>query len=94
MAALDLAESKFGEPVGAAISTAGTLYAAKAVSRKGVPHPLDPFEKVLKVNVLGSFNVARLSAQRMAGRTPDADSGERGVLVNTASIAAFDGQVR
>ena len=89
--ALDLAESAFGDAVGAAISTAGTLYAAKAVSKKGVPHPLEPFEKVLKVNVLGSFNVARLSAQRMSQRTPDA-LGERGVIVNTASIAAFDGQ--
>ena len=75
-----------------AISTAGTLFAAKAVSRKGVAHPLEPFERVLRVNVLGSFNVARLAAQRMAQRAPDEDNGERGVIVNTASIAAFDGQ--
>lgn len=92
LAALDLAEKSFGAPVSAAVSTAGTLHAAKAVSRKGAPHPLDPFERVLRVNVLGSFNVARLAAARMAARAPDAETGERGVLVQTASIAAFDGQ--
>jgi len=91
-AALDLAESSFGTPVTAAINTAGTLYAAKTVSRKGVPHPLEPFEKVLRVNVGGSFNVARLAAQRIASRAVDPNTGERGVIVNTASIAAFDGQ--
>ena len=90
--ALDLAEKTFGGPVNAAISTAGTLYAAKALSRKGVPHPLEPFERVLRVNVLGSFNVARLAAQRMATREADGETGERGVVVQTASIAAFDGQ--
>ena len=47
---------------------------------------------MLRVNVLGSFNVARLAAARMAARAPDAETGERGVLVQTASIAAFDGQ--
>ena len=93
LAALDLAEKSFGAPVSAAVSTAGTLHAAKAVSRKGAPHPLEPFERVLRVNVLGSFNVARLAAARMAARAPDAETGERGVLVPTASIAAFDGQV-
>ena len=92
-AALDLAETHFGQgPVGAAVSTAGALYAAKTVSRKGAAHPLEPFEKVLKVNVLGSFNVARLSAARMATREPDSETGERGCIVQTASIAAFDGQ--
>lgn len=90
-AALDLAEAKFGSPVSAAINTAGTLYAAKTVSRKGVPHPIEPFERVLKINVLGSFNVMRLAAARMATREPDANE-QRGVIVNTASIAAFDGQ--
>lgn len=90
-AALDMAESSFGEPVAAAVNTAGTLYAAKTVSRKGVAHPLDKFQHVLNVNVAGSFNVARLAAQRMAQREAGAD-GQRGVIVNTASIAAFDGQ--
>jgi len=90
--ALDMAEKTFGSPISAAISTAGTLYAAKTLSRKGVPHPLDRFEHVLRVNVLGSFNVARLAAQRMTTREPDSETNERGVIVQTASIAAFDGQ--
>ena len=91
-AALDLAEAQFDEPVSAAVSTAGTLHAAKTVSKKGQPHGIEPFERVLRVNVLGTFNVARLAAQRMSARAPDPETGERGVLINTASIAAFDGQ--
>ena len=90
-AALDLAESLYGEPVSSAISCAGILHAAKTVSRKGVAYPLDTFSRVLHVNVVGTFNLSRLAAQRMAARTPDED-GQRGVIVNTASIAAFDGQ--
>ena len=92
-AALDLAESLYGEPVSSAISCAGILHAAKTVSRKGVAYPLDAFSRVLHVNVVGTFNVSRLAAQRMVARAPDED-GQRGVIVNTASIAAFDGQAR
>lgn len=55
-------------------------------------HPLAEFERVLSVNVTGSFNVARLSAKRMSTRAADDITGERGVIINTASIAAFDGQ--
>ena len=91
-AALDHAESHFGEPISAAVNTAGIAFAAKTLNKKGVPHKLDVYEKVLKVNVVGSFNVCRLAAQRIATRDPDEDGG-RGVLVNTASIAAFDGQI-
>lgn len=91
-AALDAAESHFGEPINAAVNCAGTLHAGKTLNKKLEPHSLEHFERVLKVNVLGSFNVLRLSAQRMASRPLDAATGERGVVVNTASIAAFDGQ--
>ena len=91
VAALDLAEKHFGQPVSAAVNTAGLAYAEKTLNRKGVVHGVDPFERVLRVNVLGSFNVARLAAQRMATREPDSNGG-RGCIVNTASIAAFDGQ--
>jgi len=90
-AALDLAEEKFHEPVSAAVNCAGILYAGKTVNRKGVAHPQEAFEKVLKVNVGGSFNVARMAAERMAKREPDSDGG-KGVIINTASIAAYDGQ--
>ena len=67
-AALDLAESLYGEPVSSAISCAGILHAAKTVSRKGVAYPLDAFSRVLHVNVVGTFNVSRLAAQRMVAR--------------------------
>ena len=91
IAALDLAESSFGEPVSAAISCAGILHAAKTVNKKGAVFPLDAFSKVLHVNVMGTFNVSRLAAQRMATRSAG-DDGDRGVIVMTASVAAFDGQ--
>ena len=90
-AALDLAEAKYGEAVSSAVSCAGILHAARTVNRKGVAYPLDAFSRVLHINVVGTFNVSRLAAQRMLARAPDED-GQRGVLVNTASIAAFDGQ--
>jgi len=91
-AALDLAESTFaGTPINAVVNTAGIVHAAKTVSRKGEAYPLAVFERVLNVNVVGSFNVARLAAQRMAATAAD-EEGQRGVIINTASIAAFDGQ--
>jgi len=63
----------------------------KTVSKKG-SHPLDQFEKVLKVNTVGTFNVIRLAAEQMAKNEPN-DGGERGVIVNTASVAAYEGQI-
>ena len=55
-------------------------------------HPLELFETVIKINLIGTFNVIRLGATIMAGNDAN-DSGERGVIVNTASVAAFDGQI-
>lgn len=63
----------------------------RTVSKKGA-HPLDQFEKILKVNAVGTFNVIRLAAEQMATNVPN-DGGERGVIVNTASVAAYDGQI-
>jgi NAD(P)-dependent dehydrogenase (short-subunit alcohol dehydrogenase family) len=63
----------------------------KTLGRDG-PHRLDAFARVLRVNLIGTFNVIRLAAAQMATQPPDA-GGTRGVIVNTASIAAFDGQV-
>ena len=77
--------------VNAAISCAGIGVAIKTVSKRGA-HPQADFMRVLQVNVGGTFNVTRLAAQRMCEHTPDAD-GQRGVIVNTASVAAFDGQI-
>jgi 3-hydroxyacyl-CoA dehydrogenase / 3-hydroxy-2-methylbutyryl-CoA dehydrogenase len=65
---------------------------AERVAHKGGPHNLEYFSNVVKVNLIGSFNVLRLAAASMSENEPDAE-GERGVCVNTASIAAFDGQI-
>src|SRR5690348_12083509 len=74
-----------------AVCCAGTGWAQKVAGSKG-PHPLMPFETIIQINLIGTFNVLRHAASAMIGTEPDAD-GERGVCVNTASIAAFDGQV-
>ena len=70
---------------------AGTGWAQKITGSKG-PHPLMPFETILAINLVGTFNAWRLAATRMIPNDPD-DAGERGVLVGTASIAAFEGQI-
>jgi NAD(P)-dependent dehydrogenase (short-subunit alcohol dehydrogenase family) len=74
-----------------AINCAGVASAEKVLGREG-PHSLDSFAKVVQVNLIGTFNVIRLAAEAMAGSDPS-KSGERGVIVNTASVAAFDGQI-
>ncbi len=73
------------------VNTAGIGTAAKVLGKNG-PHALDLFTRTLTVNVTGTFNVIRLAAEVMAKNEPQ-PSGERGVVVNTASIAAFDGQI-
>jgi NAD(P)-dependent dehydrogenase (short-subunit alcohol dehydrogenase family) len=73
------------------INCAGVVIGQRTLSKHGA-HALDAFEKVIRVNLIGTFNVIRLAAQAMAGHTPNAE-GERGVIINTASIAAFDGQI-
>lgn len=89
-AAVDLAVSAFGNLYGV-VNAAGIGPAAKVLGRNG-PHPLDLFEKTVRVNLVGTFNVIRLAAAVMAQNTP-LETGERGVIINTASIAAFDGQI-
>ena len=74
-----------------AVCCAGTGWAQKLAGSKG-PHPLLPFETIISINLIGTFNVLRLAAAAMLESEP-AESGERGVCVNTASIAAFDGQI-
>ena len=73
------------------VNCAGTGAAMKTTS-KGGPMPLEIFAKVIEINLIGTFNVLRLAATQLAKNTPNAD-GERGVIVNTASVAAFDGQI-
>jgi NAD(P)-dependent dehydrogenase (short-subunit alcohol dehydrogenase family) len=87
-AALDIAESL--GPVRIVINCAGTGNAIKTLSKDG-PFPLDLFRKVVEINLIGTFNVIRLGAERIAKTEPIGE--ERGVIVNTASVAAFDGQI-
>jgi len=74
-----------------AVTCAGIGWAARVAGKRG-PHELAPFETVIRVNLIGTFNVLRLAATGMVETEPTG-SGERGVCVNTASIAAFDGQI-
>lgn len=73
------------------INCAGVAIAKKVVGRDG-PHDLDSFGTVINVNLMGTFNVIRLAAAAMAQSEPE-DGGERGVIINTASVAAFEGQI-
>ncbi len=75
-----------------AVSCAGIGWAGRTLNRDGSPHDMVPFEKVIEVNVFGTFNVLRIAAAKIAQLDPVNDDGERGVVVNTASVAAFDGQ--
>lgn len=77
-------------PLRGLIGCAGIAPAAKTVGREG-PHPLDLFRRVIDINLVGSFNMARLAADAMS-RLDANEHGERGVIIHTASIAAFDGQ--
>jgi NAD(P)-dependent dehydrogenase (short-subunit alcohol dehydrogenase family) len=89
-AALETAVARFG-PVHVLVNCAGIGVAQKTLGRRG-PHRLDDFTRVIEVNLIGTFNCIRLAAARMATNPPNAD-GERGVVINTASVAAFDGQI-
>jgi NAD(P)-dependent dehydrogenase (short-subunit alcohol dehydrogenase family) len=87
--ALELAETKHG-PARVLINCAGIGVAIRTVSKNG-PFPLEAFTRVINVNLIGSFNVLRLTAARLSTCEPIGE--ERGVIINTASVAAFDGQI-
>lgn len=89
-AAVNLARDAFGGLQGA-VNCAGIGTAMRVLGKDG-PHNLEVFSFVIKVNLIGSFNVIRLASTLMSAGTPNAE-GERGVIVNTASVAAFDGQI-
>jgi NAD(P)-dependent dehydrogenase (short-subunit alcohol dehydrogenase family) len=82
---------KTAGPIHITINCAGIGISQRTINREG-PAPLDAFEKVIRVNLIGTFNVSRLAAYAMSTNAPD-ENGERGVIVNTASVAAFDGQI-
>jgi NAD(P)-dependent dehydrogenase (short-subunit alcohol dehydrogenase family) len=90
-AALDRAVSAFGA-IQVAVNCAGIGVAGRTVDKEGKPFDLGWFTRCIQVNLIGTFNVIRLAAARML-KNPPSPGGERGVIVNTASIAAFDGQI-
>jgi len=73
------------------VNCAGIAAATRTVGKTG-PHPLELFTKVITINLIGTFNMSRLAAAAMSENTPE-PTGERGVLINTASVAAYDGQI-
>ncbi|AJP58540.1 3-hydroxy-2-methylbutyryl-CoA dehydrogenase [Pandoraea vervacti] len=84
------AAQSLGTPRGL-VNCAGIAIGSKTVGRDG-PHPLDAFSRVIQINLIGTFNMIRLAASAMSQTEPNGE-GERGVIVNTASVAAFDGQM-
>jgi 3-hydroxyacyl-CoA dehydrogenase / 3-hydroxy-2-methylbutyryl-CoA dehydrogenase len=88
--AIAAAVARFGT-IHIAVNCAGIGRAQRTISKDG-PHSLELFSKVVQVNLIGTFNALRLAANQMTKNSPNSD-GERGVIINTASIAAFDGQI-
>jgi NAD(P)-dependent dehydrogenase (short-subunit alcohol dehydrogenase family) len=80
-------------PLRALVNAAGIGSASRTVNREGKPFPLDMFEFVIRVNLIGTFNCIRLAAAAMSKQEPVDAQGQRGAIVNLASVAAFDGQI-
>jgi NAD(P)-dependent dehydrogenase (short-subunit alcohol dehydrogenase family) len=90
-AAVDAAEAS-GHPLRVAVSCAGIGFAQRTVGRDGSPHDLGSYQKVIAVNLIGTFNLMRLAAAAMARTDPADADGQRGVIVNTSSVAGLEGQ--
>jgi NAD(P)-dependent dehydrogenase (short-subunit alcohol dehydrogenase family) len=84
--------TEFG-PLRAVVNSAGIGWAQRIISKTNDPHDLSPFETVIQINLIGSFNVMRFAASAMAKTEVANEDNERGVIINTASVAAFDGQI-
>jgi NAD(P)-dependent dehydrogenase (short-subunit alcohol dehydrogenase family) len=93
LAAAIAAATDTGAPLRVAVSCAGIGWASRIIGKDGTPHDLATFQKVISVNLIGTFNMMRLAASAISRTEPLGPDGERGVLVNTASVAAVDGQV-
>lgn len=89
--ALDAVVEKFGA-VHIVCNYAGIGPACKTYGKNG-PHPLEQYNKVVQINLVGTFNVCRLAAEKMAANEPVTEDGGRGVIINTASVAAYEGQI-
>ncbi len=90
-AAVDAAAAT-GAPLRTAVSCAGIGWAARTVGRDGSPHDLASYQRVISVNLIGTFNLMRIAAAAMARTEPADDDGQRGVVINTASVAGLEGQ--
>jgi NAD(P)-dependent dehydrogenase (short-subunit alcohol dehydrogenase family) len=86
------AASTADAPLRLAVNCAGIAIATRTIARDGTPHDLGAFERVIRINLIGTFNVLRVAASAIASTDP-LDDGERGLIVNTASVAAFEGQI-
>ena len=82
-----------GKPLRAAVSCAGIAWASRTVDRHGNPHDLDSYQKVIQVNLIGTFNVLRIAAAEIGRTEPINEDGERGSILNTASLAGIEGQI-
>lgn len=90
--ALAACSEKFGD-ITLCVNCAGVAPAKRLLDREGAPAPLADFQSTIDINLVGSFNVARLVASAMAKQAPLNDEGERGVIINTASVAGYEGQI-
>jgi NAD(P)-dependent dehydrogenase (short-subunit alcohol dehydrogenase family) len=86
------AASFTGAPLRVAVSCAGIGWAARTVGRDGSPHDLASYQRVISINLIGTFNVMRIAAAAMAKTQPADGDGQRGVIVNTSSVAGIEGQ--
>jgi NAD(P)-dependent dehydrogenase (short-subunit alcohol dehydrogenase family) len=91
-AAVDAAAAA-GPPLRTAVSSAGIGWAARTVNRDGTPHDLAAYQKVIAVNLIGTFNLTRIAAAAMSQTEPADEDGLRGAIVNTASVAGIEGQI-
>ncbi|NDW16422.1 SDR family oxidoreductase [Alteromonas genovensis] len=89
---IDATTAKFGA-ISMVVNCAGIAPAKRLLDREGNPAPLGDFQKTIDINLVGSFNVARLVAATMAKQSPINDEGERGLIINTASVAGYEGQI-
>jgi NAD(P)-dependent dehydrogenase (short-subunit alcohol dehydrogenase family) len=90
-AAVDVAASA-GAPLRVVVNCAGIGWAARTVGRDGTPHDLGAYRKVIDVNLIGTFNLMRIGAAAIAKTEPADEDGQRGVVINTASVAGIEGQ--
>jgi len=86
------AAERLGAPLRVAVSCAGIGWAARTVGRDGKPHDLPTYKKVIDVNLIGTFNLMRIAAAAIANTEPADSDGQRGVVINTASVAGIEGQ--